>query len=66
MARLTNKEIRNMTLNEAEAYTDAHPAEAWRFAKAHGKSAIALTKKAAKHGFKNEILFAEPETVKVF
>ena len=40
MARLTNEEIRNMSLNEADAYTDLHPAEAWRFAKAHGKSAI--------------------------
>ena len=63
MARLTNEEIRNMSINEADVYTDLHPAEAWRFAKAHGKSAIAQTKKAAKHGFKNEILFADPETI---
>ena len=40
MARLTNQEIRNMSINEADAYTDAHPAEAWRFAKAHGAAAI--------------------------
>lgn len=66
MARLTNEEIRNMSLAEADAYTDLHPAEAWRFAKAHGKSAIKQTKKAAKHGFKTEILFAEPDTVEAF
>ena len=51
MARLTNEQIRNMSINEADVYTDAHPAEAWRFAKAHGATAIAQTKKAAKHGF---------------
>lgn len=66
MARLTNEEIQNMSLKEADAYTDKHPAEAWRFAKAHGRSAIAQTKKAAKHGFKSETFFAEPDTVKVF
>ena len=63
MARLTNAEIRNMPINEADAYTDLHPAEAWRFAKAHGKSAIQQTKKAAKYGFKSETIFADPETV---
>lgn len=42
MARLTNEEIRNMSINEADAYTDEHPAEAWRFAKAHGRSGEAL------------------------
>lgn len=41
MARLTNEQIRNMSINEADVYTDAHPAEAWRFAKAHGATAIA-------------------------
>lgn len=51
MARLTNDEIKNMTINEADAYTDEHPAEAWRFAKAHGAAAIKQTKKAAKNGF---------------
>lgn len=66
MARLSNEEIRNMSLNEADRYTDLHPAEAWRFAKAHGKSAIRQTKKAAKYGFKNEILFAAPEAVESF
>ena len=63
MARLTNEQIRNMSINEADVYTDAHPAEAWRFAKAHGASAIAQTKKAAKHGFETKVLFAEPETI---
>ena len=52
-----------MSINEADAYTDAHPAEAWRFAKAHGAAAIAQTKKAAKHGFETKVLFAEPETI---
>lgn len=67
MARLTNEQIRNMSINEADVYTDvytdAHPAEAWRFAKAHGAAAIAQTKKAAKHGFETKVLFAEPETI---
>lgn len=63
MARLTNEQIRNMSINEADVYTDAHPAEAWRFAKAHGATAIAQTKKAAKHGFEAKVLFAEPETI---
>ena len=63
MARLTNEEIRNMSLAEADLYTDLHPAEAWRFAKAHGRSAIQQTKKAAKHGFKTEVLFAGPEVL---
>ena len=66
MARLTNTEIRNMSLNQADIYTDLHPAEAWRFAKAHGQSAIELTKKAVSHGFKTEKLFAEPECAKSF
>lgn len=38
MARLTNEENWKMLPEEADAYTDAHPAEAWRFAKAHGAS----------------------------
>ena len=63
MARLTNEEIMNMSLVEADMYTDLHPAEAWRFAKAQGKSAIAQTKKAARHSFKTKKLFAEPNTV---
>lgn len=29
MARLTNEEIRRMSLDQADAYTDAHPAEAY-------------------------------------
>lgn len=65
MARLTNEEIRNMTLRQADAYTDLHPAEAWRFAKAHGRSAIKQTKKAAKHGFKTGTLFAESEAAEI-
>lgn len=60
MARLTNEEIRNMSINEADAYTDAHPAEAWRFAKAHGAAAIKQTKKAVSHGVKTGILAPEP------
>ena len=39
-----------MTLSEADVYTDLHPAEAWRFAKAHYLSAVNQTKKAAKYG----------------
>lgn len=66
MARLTNEEIRNMSINEADAYTDAHPAEAWRFAKAHGAAAIKQTKKAAKNGFKTGIFFVEPDLVESF
>lgn len=62
MARLTNEEIADMTLRQADAYTDLHPSEAWRFAKAHGKSAIKQTKKATSHGFKTDVLFAEPKT----
>ena len=62
MARLSNEAISKMSLIEADLYTDLHPAEAWRFAKAHGRFAIKQTKKAAKHGFKTGILFAEPDT----
>ena len=63
MARLTNEQIRDMSINEADAYTDAHPAEAWRFAKAHGAAAIKQTKKAAKNRFKTKTLFGEPDSV---
>ncbi len=38
MARLTNEEIQNMSLKEVDAYTDKHPAEAWRFTKAHANT----------------------------
>ena len=65
MARLSNEEIRRMSLDEADAYTDAHPAEAWRFAKAHGASAAKQTKKALTHGFKTGVLAPEPEMVEV-
>lgn len=60
MARLTNEEIRRMSLDEADAYTDEHPAEAWRFAKAHYASAAKQTKKAVSHGVKTGILAPEP------
>lgn len=66
MARLTNEEIRNMSINEADAYTDRHPAEAWRFAKIYGRFAIDQTVKATSHGFKTKKLFAEPDTAKAF
>lgn len=66
MARLSNEEIQNMSIKEADAYTDAHPAEAWRFAKAHGAAAIKQTRKAAKNGFKTGTLFAEPDMIKAF
>lgn len=65
MARLSNEDIRNMSLNEADVYTNLHPAEAWRFAKAHGRSAIDQSKKAAKHGFKTKTLFAPPQTAEI-
>lgn len=52
-----------MSLDQADAYTDAHPAEAWRFAKAHGASAAKQTKKALKYGFKTGVLAPEPEMV---
>ena len=63
MARLTNEEIRKMSLEDADIYTDLHPAETWRFAKAHGKSAIKLSKKSVAHGFKTQKLFADPEQI---
>ncbi len=66
MARLSNEEIMNMSLSAADVYTDLQPAEAWRFAKAHGRSAIKQTKKAASHGFKTKKLFAESETGQAF
>lgn len=43
MARLSNQKIADMTLRQADTYTDLHPAEAWRFAKAHGRSTIKQT-----------------------
>ena len=65
MARLTNEEIRRMSIDEADAYTDAHPAEVWRFAKAHYSSAAKQTAKALTHGVKAGILAPEPEMVEV-
>lgn len=61
MARLTNEAIWKMSLEEADAYTDAHPAEAWRFAKAHGISAGKQTGKALKYGVKAGILIPGPK-----
>lgn len=66
MARLTNEEIWNMSPAEADRYSDLHPAEAWRFAKAHSKSAAKQTKKAIKHGLKSGILQPEPDTIEVY
>ena len=65
MARLTNEEIWKMSPKEADAYTDAHPAEAWRFAKAHGASAAKQTKKALKHGLKSGTLSPEPQMIEM-
>lgn len=66
MARLTNEEIRNMSLNAADIYTDLHPAEAWRFAKAQGKAAVKQAKKATKYGIESGIPFPEPKTIEAF
>lgn len=55
-----------MSINEADIYTDKHPAEAWRFAKIFGRFAIEQTGKATSHGFKTKKLFADPETAKSF
>lgn len=65
MARLTNEEIRRMTIDQADAYTDAHPAEAWRFVKAYGTAAAQQTKKAVKHGLRKGMLVPEPEVIEL-
>lgn len=65
MARLSNEEIQNMTLAEARAYTDIHPAEAWRFAKADLAASVEQTKKAAKHGLKAGILAPDPQIIEM-
>lgn len=65
VARLTNEEIRRMTIDQADAYTDAHPAEAWRFAKTFGKAAAQQTKKAVKHGLNKGMLVPEPEMIEL-
>lgn len=65
MARLTNEEIWKMSPEEADAYTDAHPAEAWRFAKIHYSSANKQTGKALKHGLKAGIFAPEPEMIEM-
>lgn len=65
MARLTNEEIRRMTIDQADVYTDAHPAEAWRFAKIHGASAAKQTKKAVKHGLAKGMLVPGPEMLEI-
>ena len=63
MARLSNEEIRRMSLVEADVYTDLHPAEAWRFAREHGKSAIKQSKKTVKHGVESGLLYMTPDTL---
>lgn len=65
MARLSNEEIQNMTLAEARAYTDLHPAEAWRFAKADLAASAEQTKKAAKYGLKTGIFAPAPEMLEM-
>lgn len=65
MARLTNEEIRRMTIDQADAYTDAHPAEAWRFVKVYGAAAAQQTKKAVKHGLRKGMLVPEPEVIEL-
>lgn len=61
IARLSNEEIQRMSLIQADAYTTLHPAEAWRFAKAHGKSAIHQTEKAIAYGVETGVLYAKPD-----
>lgn len=61
MARLTNEEIRCMTIDQA----DAHPAEAWRFVKVYGAAAAQQTKKAVKHGLRKGMLVPEPEVIEL-
>ena len=63
MARLSNEAIRNMSLNEADRYTNDHPAEAWRFAKIQGKSAVEQTKKAVRYGYESRILYRSDEAM---
>ena len=63
MARLTNAEIWNMSLNEANAYTLAHPAEAWRFAKVQHSSVTMQTKRALKYGLEAGILSVPPKFI---
>lgn len=49
MSQLTDKEIMNMSLEDAAAYTKIHPEEAWHFAKIHYSAALKQIKKAARH-----------------
>lgn len=65
MARLTNEEFRRMTIDQADAYTDAHPAETWRFVKVYGAAAAQQTKKAVKHGLRKGMLVPEPEVIEL-
>lgn len=46
MTKLSDEEIMNMPLEEAEAYTDTHPDESLRFAELYYKSAIKQVVKA--------------------
>ena len=44
MARKTNAEIRKMSIDEAEQYAYAHPAESGRIAKQLGKASVKCAK----------------------
>ena len=46
MEQITDEEIRNMSLANAEKYTELHPEEAWRFAKLYSESAMKQSIKA--------------------
>ena len=51
MKQLTDDEIRNMSLKDAEQYAKLHPEEAHRFAKLFLGSAVRQTIKSVKHRF---------------
>lgn len=40
MRQITDEEIRNMSLADAEKYTELHPEDAWKFAKLYFGSAV--------------------------
>lgn len=43
---MTDDEIRNMSLIDAERYTNEHPEDAWRIAKIQGEFAVMMLKKS--------------------
>ena len=47
MARLSNEQIKSMTLNECERYSQEHPKEAWRIAKQTSETTITCSRFAA-------------------